>query len=260
MSDLKLRDRIAVVTGGESGIGAACVAALAAAGADVAMIYHANEQKADASMAAVTALGRRSVAAMADVGSEQDVEAAFDRITEALGIPDILVNSAGINMAGVPVTKMKLEQWDRMLRTDLTGTFLASRRFVRDLEAARRPGAIINITSIHSSVMRAGGADYDAAKGGQRNLTRTMALETARLGITVNAIAPGIILTPMNERATEDAGYRQGLEKNIPLGRAGTPDEVAGVAVFLASPAAAYITGATITIDGGLSLELGQGA
>ena len=133
MSDLKLRDRIAVVTGGESGIGAACVAALAAAGADVAMIYHANEQKADASMAAVTALGRRSVAAMADVGSEQDVEAAFDRITEALGIPDILVNSAGINMAGVLVTKMKLEQWDRMLRTDLTGTFLASSRFVRDL-------------------------------------------------------------------------------------------------------------------------------
>ena len=104
------------------------------------------------------------------------------------------------------------------------------------------------------------GADYDAAKGGQRNLTRTMALETAKLGITVNAIAPGMILTPMNERALKDAAYRQSLERNIPLGRAGKPDEVAGVAVFLASPAGAYITGTTITIDGGLSLELGQGA
>jgi glucose 1-dehydrogenase len=163
-------------------------------------------------------------------------------------------------MSGVPVAAMSLDKWERILRTDLTGSFLTSRRFVRDLEASGRAGAIINITSIHSSVMRAGGADYDAAKGGQRNLTRTMALETARSGITVNAIAPGMILTPMNKHAMDDADYRRALEKNIPLGRVGTPDEVAGVAVFLASPAAAYITGSTITIDGGLSLELGQGA
>lgn len=260
MSELGLGDRIAVVTGGESGIGAACVAALAAAGADVAIIYHKDELKAEASAAAVASLGRRSVSVRADVGSEMEIEAAFDAIVQALGLPDILINSAGINMSGVPVTKMTLQQWDRMIGTDLTGSFLTSRRFVRDLASVRRPGAIINITSIHSRVMRAGGADYDAAKGGQRNLTRTMALETAPLGITVNAIAPGMILTPMNERALTDADYRRSLENNIPLGRAGTPDEVAGVAVFLASPAAAYITGATITIDGGLSLELGQGA
>lgn len=260
MSEATLMGRIAVVTGGDSGIGAACVAALAAAGADVAVIYHQDEALAEDVAKAVRLLGRKSVALRADVGSERELEDAFDSLVAAIGIPDILVNSAGLNMSGVPVARMSLEQWDRVLRTDLTGSFLTSRRFVRDLEAAGRPGTIINVTSIHSRVMRAGGADYDAAKGGQRNLTRTLALETARLGITVNAIAPGMILTPMNQSALDDAACREEMEGNIPLGRAGTPEEVAGVAVFLASRAAAYITGTTITIDGGLSLELGQGA
>lgn len=260
MSERSLLDSIAVVTGGESGIGAACVAALAAAGADVAVLYYKNEKEGEASAKAVQLLGRKSAAVRANVGSERDVEKAFDAIANAIGIPDILINSAGLNMSGIPVAKMSLEQWHRIIETDLTGSFLTSRRFVQNLEASGRSGAIINITSIHSRVMRAGGADYDAAKGGQANLTRTLALETARLGIRVNAIAPGMILTPMNQHAMDDLAYRQGLEKNIPLGRAGTPDEVASVAVFLASPAAAYITGATITIDGGLSLELGQGA
>ncbi|MBW8785189.1 MAG: SDR family oxidoreductase [Novosphingobium sp.] len=253
-------DRIAVVTGGESGIGAGCVAGLAAAGADVAVIYHQDKDAGEASAGAVKLLGRKAVAVQADVGSEADVEAAFDRIADAIGIPDILVNSAGLNMSGVPVAKMSLEQWERIVRTDLTGSFLTSRRFVRELEPTGRPGTIVNITSIHASVMRPGGADYDAAKGGQWNLTRTMALETAKLGITVNAIAPGMILTPMNQKALDDPEYRRSLEQNIPLGRAGTPDEIAGLAVFLASPAGAYITGSTITIDGGLSLVLGQGA
>jgi glucose 1-dehydrogenase len=258
--EIALKNRIAIVTGGESGIGAACVAALAAAGADVGVVYHSDKAQGQASAQAAELLGRKSVAVAADVGSERDIEAAFDAVADAIGIPDILVNSAGLNMSGIPVADMALEQWERILRTDLTGSFLTSRLFVRNLAASGRAGAIINITSIHSSVMRAGGADYDAAKGGQWNLTRTMALETAKLGITVNAIAPGMILTPMNQRALEDRSYRQGLEKSIPLGRAGKPDEVAGVAVFLASPAGAYITGTTITIDGGLSLELGQGA
>lgn len=260
MTDQGLRERIAIVTGGESGIGAACVAALAAAGADVGVLYHTDAGLGEASAKVGTALGRKSVAVKADVGNERDVETAFDRIADAIGVPDILVNSAGLNMSGIRVADMELEQWERVIRTDLTGSFLTSRRFVRNLEASGRAGAIINITSIHSSVMRAGGADYDAAKGGQRNLTRTMALETAKLGITVNAVAPGMILTPMNERAIEDEIYRRSLAHNIPLGRAGKAEEVAGVVVFLASAAGAYITGSTITIDGGLSLELGQGA
>jgi glucose 1-dehydrogenase len=260
MPDQPLLDRIAVVTGGESGIGAACVTALAAAGADVGVIYFKDAHAGEASAGAARALGRKATAARADVGCESDVDAAFDAIGATIGIPDILVNSAGINMSGTRVADMDLKQWERMLRTDLTGSFLTSRRFLRDMLPSGRPGAIVNITSIHSFAMRAGGADYDAAKGGQRNLTRTLALEVAKAGVTVNAIAPGMILTPMNQRAESDEAFRRGLEANIPIPRAGTAEEVAGVAVFLASPAASYITGATVVIDGGLSLMLGQGA
>jgi glucose 1-dehydrogenase len=260
LSGMSVEKRIAFVTGGESGIGAACVAALAAAGADVAVLYLKDEDAAEAGCSVAKSFGRKAVAVKMDVGVETDVEAAFDQVCNTIGLPDILINSAGMNMSGVAVADMKTDQWERLIRTDLTGSFFTSRRFVQGLRDAGRPGSIVNITSIHSSVMRAGGADYDAAKGGQRNLTRTMALETAKLGITVNAIAPGMILTPMNEHALKDADYRQSLEKNIPVGRAGRPDEVARVALFLASFDSAYITGSTVTIDGGLSLDLGQGA
>ncbi len=260
MVDLTLKGRVALVTGGESGIGAACVTALAGAGADVGVIYYRDERAGRASADAARGHGRRAIAVRADVGKEAEVEAAFDAVRGALGVPDILVNSAGKNMSGVPVSEMSTEQWSDVIATDLTGSFLTSRRFVRDLKGTDRGGAIINITSIHSTVMRAGGADYDAAKGGQRNLTKTLALEVAADGITVNAIAPGMILTPMNPEALHDPAVRASRAANIPLKRAGQPEEVAGVAVFLASPAGAYLTGSTVTIDGGLSLLLGQGA
>lgn len=260
MADAALIGRVALVTGGESGIGAACVAELAAAGADVAVLYHADAAAGAASAAVATALGRRAVSIQADVGDEAAVAAAFDAAAAALGGVDVLVNSAGINMRGVEVADMSLEQWQGMLATDLTGSFLTCRRFVRDRRAAKASGAIVNITSIHSFAMRAGGADYDAAKGGQDKLTKTLALEVAKDGITVNAVAPGMILTPMNGRAVADEAYRQSLEAGIPLGRAGTASEVAKLVRFLASPDAAYITGATIVIDGGLSLDLGQKA
>jgi glucose 1-dehydrogenase len=260
MPDHPLLDRIAVVTGGESGIGESCVTALAAAGAHVGLTYFKDAERGRASAETARARGRKAISVRADVGVEPEVDAAFDAIGTALGVPDILINSAGINMSGVEVVDMSLDQWERMLRTDLTGSFLTSRRFLRDLLPTGRPGAIVNITSIHAFAMRAGGADYDAAKGGQRNLTRTLALEVAQAGVTVNAIAPGMILTPMNEKAIEDEEYRRKLEAQIPIPRAGRADEVAGLAVFLASPAASYITGASIVIDGGLSLMLGQGA
>ena len=260
MADASLSGRVAFVTGGESGIGAACVAELAAAGADVALLYHSDAKLGEASAAVAMALGRKSVAIKADVGDEKAVEAAFDKAMAELGRIDVLVNSAGINMRGIEVADMELDQWQGMLATDLTGSFLTCRRFVRELRKAKEPGAIVNITSIHSTVMRAGGADYDAAKGGQANLTKTLALEVAKDGITVNAVAPGMILTPMNERATKDMAYRKSLEAGIPLGRAGTASEVAKLVRFLVSPDGAYITGASIVIDGGLSLELGQKA
>lgn len=243
--------RIALVTGGNSGIGAACVTALVAVGAKVATLHHSDSAASDTPDGVVKVLG--------DVGAETDVERVFDELSRQLGSPDILVNAAGIDMTGVRVADMDLSSWERMLATDLTGSFLTSRRFVRDLRAARRPGSIVNITSIHAAAVRTGGADYAAAKAGQTNLTRTMALECAP-DITVNAIAPGMILTPMNKEAVEDRAVREARERNIPAGRAGTAEEVAAVAIFLVSSAARYITGTTITIDGGLSLVMAQGA
>lgn len=260
MTDTLLDGRIAFVTGGESGIGAACVAALAKAGAHVAIAYHSDSASAEAGVAAAEAMGRKGIAVQVDVADEASVEAGFDAVAKAIGMPDILVNSAGLNMSSTKVADMSLDQWNKVLTTDLTGSFLTARRLVRDHKGKTTPASIINITSIHAFAMRSGGADYDAAKGGQANLTQTLAIEVASEGITVNAIAPGMILTPMNDRAMHDAAYRAQLEQNIPAGRAGRPDEVAGVAVFLASPAAAYITGATIVIDGGLSLMQAIGA
>lgn len=260
MADRTLDGRIAAVTGGSSGIGAGCALALAKDGADVALLVHKNGAAAERVCADIERTGRRVIVTEADVGREEDVAEAFDRIAEALGPADILVNAAGLNMSETPVADMEFEAWETLLRTDLTGSFLTSRRFVRDLRRAAKPGSIVNITSIHAFAMRAGGADYAAAKGGQANLTRTMALECAGMGITVNAIAPGMILTPMNDDAMEDAATRAEKERNIPLRRAGTVEEVARLCAFLVSPDASYITGTSVTIDGGLSLLIGQGA
>ena len=255
-----LSGRVAVVTGGGSGIGAGCAHALAAAGADVAILVHEQTEEAGQVIADIVAQGRRATQVIADVGVEMDVERAFDTVRTSLGTPDILVNSAGLNMHGTPVMQMGTDTWERLLRTDLTGTFLTSRRFVRDLSVGSNVGSIVNITSIHAFAMRAGGADYAAAKGGQTNLTQTMALECAAMRITVNAIAPGMIDTPMNAGKLSDSGKRDTAEHQVPLGRAGTVEEVGKLAVYLASPDAAYITGATLVIDGGLSLLMGQGA
>ena len=254
-----LSGRVAAVTGGSSGIGAACALALAEAGADVALLVHADGDAAAKVEDGIVSLGRRATRVIVDVGNEAQVASAFDAVRGSLGVPDILINSAGLNQSGVSVVDMDLTQWEQLLRVDLTGSFLTSRRFVRDLRANGTQGTIVNITSIHAFAMRSGAADYTSAKGGQANLTKTMALECAPLGITVNAIAPGMILTPMNAEA-EDPVLRAEAEGAIPVGRAGKPEEVGRLAAFLASRDASYITGATIVIDGGLSLLMGQGA
>lgn len=255
-----LEGRVALVTGGESGIGAACAIALAKAGASVGIVYFKDAHLAGQTLEAVQAAGAKGAVAQADVGDEASVIAAFESVRSALGTVDLLVNSAGLNMSGVAVVDMELAQWDRLIRTDLTGAFLTSRQLARALRDAKKSGRIVNISSIHGQAVRAGGADYCSAKAGLENLTRTMAIECAPMGIAVNAIAPGMILTPMNLRAENDAEYRTSLEHYIPAGRAGRPEEVAAMAVYLCSEAAAYVTGTILTIDGGLSLEAALGA
>lgn len=251
---------VAVVTGGESGIGRATVLKLASAGVAVVFTYYNDRAAADAVVSAIVKDGGRVDAVRTDVGQELDVEALFERAEQKFGVVTLLVNSAGLNMSGVMLADMELSQFDRLMRADLYGPFLTCRRMVRALERDGLGGRIVNISSIHERAPRPGGVDYDAAKGGLAQLTATLALELAPKHIAVNGVAPGMILTPMNQSALDDPVERQRKEAAIPWGRAGTAEEVADVICFLLSPAADYITGTTVTIDGALSLTIAQGA
>lgn len=251
---------VALVTGGESGIGRASAIKLAEAGVPVAITYLVDAAAAQSLVSAIEAKGGKAIAIQTDVGKEDQVEALFDNAEQQLGTVDLLVNSAGLNMSGVMLSSMALEQFDRVIRADLFGPFLTCRRMVRGLQSARRGGRIVNISSIHERAPRPGGVDYDAAKGGLAQLTATLALELAPSHIAVNGVAPGMILTPMNQTALDHPDTLRRMEAAIPWGRAGTPEEVAELILFLLSPAAEYITGTTVTIDGALSLTVAQGA
>jgi glucose 1-dehydrogenase len=184
----------------------------------------------------------------------------FDETVAQLGAPDILVNNAAINADGTPVAEMETEAWDRVIRTNLYGPFFASRRFIRERRRAGGGGRIINISSVHEEIPTNGGGAYDATKGALKMFARNLSLEVAGDRITVNNIAPGMILTPMNQEALDDPDARRKQTAAIPWKRAGRPEEVAQLAVYLASPAADYITGSSFFIDGGLRMMYGQGA
>ena len=248
---------LALVTGGESGIGAACAIRLARGGADVVITYHSDGKSADQIVGRMLDAGARGLAVPCDVADEGSVARLFEAAS-ALGTVGRLVNSAGINMSGISFAEMSAETFDRAYAADLRGPFLITREFVRRLQGGT--GRIVNISSIHEFAPRAGAVDYDAAKGGLSQLTRTLALELAPRGIAVNSVAPGMILTPMNQEAIDNPAELRRKEHCIPWGRAGKAEEVAELVAFLLSPAADYITGTSVVIDGGLSLTIAQGA
>jgi len=257
----KLDGMVALVTGSDSGIGQGCAVELAKDGADVVVTYHSDEDGAKETKESVEAEGRRAIVVHLDTTDESSVRDAFDAAIDAFDRVDVLVNSAGVDASGTNVKDLELADFEMSIRTNLFGPFLCCREFVRRrARSDGRPGRIINIGSIHEEVPRAGAADYDCGKGGLRNLTRTLALELAEEGVTVNNIAPGMVLTPFNQEAIDDPKVLAEQVKSIPMKRAAEPWELGRLAAFLASPDAAYVTGASYVIDGGLMQYQGQGA
>jgi len=196
----RLGRHVAVITGADSGIGQATAVEFAHEGAAVAINYLEDRTGAESTRSQVEAAGGRAIVVQADITQAAEVDKLFDACIAQLGSPTILINNAGIDASGQPVAEMPVETWEKAIRTNLTGAFLCCRRFVRELKKDGAPSArIINIISVHQEIPRAGAADYDASKGGIRNLTTTLALELAERHVTVNAIAPGMVLTPFNQ-------------------------------------------------------------
>ena len=250
-----LEDRKAIVTGASSGIGRATAIRLAQEGASVAVNYFSDKEAESATevIAEIEKAGRRGLAVQADVGSEEDVVRMIGATSEAFGGIDILVNNAGIENQ-VPTLEMPLRDWERVLRTNLTGAFLCLREAGKVMRDGGG-GVIINMSSVHEFIPWPGFAHYCASKGGMKLLMQTAARELAeaKTGIRVLNIAPGAIATPINNFVLDDPEARHQVEEEIPVGRFGQAEEVAAAVAWAASDQASYVTGTTIVVDGGMS-------
>jgi glucose 1-dehydrogenase len=255
-----LEGKNVLVTGGSSGIGQPIAVRCAEYGANVAINYlrqpeeaAETEEQVHACVASVQRQGVKDVLVQGDVSSEDDVVRMVADAVEGLGGIDILVNNAGIQISR-PTEELSGDDFDRVLAVNLRGAFLSARESLRHLLAEDKPGSIVNISSVHQLIPKPGYLGYSASKGGMQNLTRTLALEYASRGIRVNGVGPGATVTPINRAWIDDPEKRRQVEEHIPMQRAGDADEMAGVTAFLASDEAAYITGQTIFVDGGLTL------
>ena len=254
---MRLEGKVAVITGADSGIGQASAEAFAREGADVAVTYHTDKDGAEETRRRVEAAGRRAFVAQADVSDPASVQSLFDGAARALGAPDLLVANAGMGMSGMPVAEMDDAKFEQVIRTDLMGPLWCARAFIRARKAAGGGGRIVFIGSVAGHLPTAGSAPYGMAKAGVNSLVRSLSRELAGLRINVNAIAPGLIATPMTQERLDDPEKRGKSMEAIPWGRPGRPEEIAGLAVFLASDAADYVTGQTWTMDGGLTMNWG---
>ncbi len=259
-----LKGKNVLVTGGTSGIGQAIAVRFAAEGAHVAINYRGHVEEAaetdklvhqalDQCVKDVRAHGVNHILVQADVSKEAEVAAMVGEVVAQLGGLDILVNNAGIQIPAAS-HEMSLEAFERVLAVNLTGAYLAAREAIGHFLAADKPGVIINISSVHQVIPKPRFIGYSVSKGGMQNLTRTLALEYAGRGIRVNGLGPGATITPINRAWVDDPEKKAEVEKHIPMGRAGTSEEMAAITAFLASDDAAYITGQTLFVDGGLTL------
>lgn len=244
-----LAGKVALVTGGGRGIGRAIATELARGGASVAITYRGSQSAAEALAVELNRAFDVAVRpVLCDVREASEIDRAFAEVKDTMGAVSVLVNNAGMTADNL-VMRMSEEAWDDVLATNLRGTFLASKAALRDMVRARG-GRIVNITSVVGVSGNAGQANYAAAKAGIIGFTRSLAQEVASRGITVNAVAPGFVMTDMTAALTDE--QKEGIRQRIPMGRYGEASEIASVVAFLASDAASYITGQVINVDGGL--------
>jgi glucose 1-dehydrogenase len=261
-ADTPLAHQVALVTGASSGIGRAIALAFGRAGADVVVNYVKGAQAADGVVTEIESLGRRAVALQADVSRESDVDAMFARAVAEFGTLHVVVCNAGLQR-DAPLEQMTLEQWNTVIGVNLTGQFLCARAAVREFKrrgfdgTSPALGKIICMSSVHQRIPWAGHANYAASKGGVMLLMQTMAQELAAQRIRVNGLAPGAIRTPINASAWQTREAYDALMTLVPYGRIGEPDDVAKAALWLASDASDYVTGATLFVDGGMTLYPG---
>jgi glucose 1-dehydrogenase len=259
-----LRGKVAVVTGGSSGIGQAIAIRLGEEGVNVAVNYvgpmegaeetrEAIEHGVQMCLKACSESGTRPILVKADVSQADDVERMFAAVLAEYGRIDFLINNAGIQI-GADTHELPVEHFDKVLAVNLRGAFLCAQQAVRHFVAAERPGAIVNVSSVHQLIPKPRFVGYSVSKGGMQNLTRTLALEYASRGIRVNGIGPGATITPINRSWIDDPVKRAQVEAHIPMRRAGDSEEMAAMVAFLCSDEAAYVTGQTVFIDGGLTL------
>jgi len=246
--NVSLAGKTALVTGGSQGIGAAIAKGLAAAGAYVAVAAR-NVGKAETVVQEIALAGGSGEAVFLDVSDPASVSAAFKGLVERHGKVDVVVNNAGITEDGL-ILRMSKEAWDKVVATDLTGVFLVSQEAVKTMMRRKVAGRIVSIASVVGLMGNAGQTNYSAAKAGVLGFTMALAREVGSRGITVNAVAPGYIETAMTSRLTPE--QRSALSDQIVLGRLGTPDDVAGAVLFLASDSASYVTGICLNVSGGL--------
>jgi glucose 1-dehydrogenase len=243
-----------LITGSTSGIGAACALRMAREGASVAINGRKENEASAKLLAELQGLGGKAVFIAADVGTAAAAAELVRRAIEALGGLDVLVNNAGVER-GSDFWDTTEEDYDLVMDTNVKGMFFGTQAFVRHCRAAARGGAVVNMSSVHEELAFPHFASYCASKGAVRMLTRDLANELAPMGIRINNVAPGAISTPINQHLMDTPELLEPLKKKIPLGRLGKPEEVAGLVAFLASDEAAYVTGSTYFIDGGLTVS-----
>ena len=243
--------KIAIVTGSSSGIGQAIAVRLGSEGASVVVDFLNHPDAANETKSKIEAAGGKAITLQADVSKLADVQNLVEQAWAQLGGCDILVNNAGVEK-GAPFWEVDEHDYDLVLNTNLKGAFFLTQRFVQKLMEAKKPGRVVNISSVHEDMVFPNFASYCAAKGGMRMLMRDLAMELGPHNITVNNVAPGAIATPINTSLLNNPTELKALLNNIPLGRMGTVDDVSALVAFLASDEASYVTGSTYVVDGGL--------